>query len=498
MHAMILLVVVAVILLVLIIDSWASRVPRGVAFRPTRGVKGAPPPTTPPGDAWYIESQPGKSAVHSCSFIEFDERGDYLDFGQHQHAWVKIRELSAGDKPPALVVIYCHGWKNNSQSDDMVRFNSFLSRLANTPPVMDRRLRVHGIYVAWRGNGFLPSVDLKSDEYQQTIEEFGAPIVSAKYHLRWWGFPVWIPQQLSYWSRKGAAEKRVSGVPIARTIFTCANAATHFNPKSRVLVIGHSFGALMLERSLGQACVGALTAQWPWMRTAVADRPVANPLPFNCVLFVNSAAPSIHAKELSDLFWAHQRALEQSDPTTARKPIIISVTSSADSATGFWHYWANLLACLMPSLQRAYRRALFVTKPLGAPHLPVPQYYFYRRTPGHNLLLLDHWVVRATAADQKRPVPANDPASVLAHNMGFDPHRSGADCFYTTAKKGAPLAWKIDLKPEHEPRPTYEGMVPVTRGSYWIIGCDKRIIKSHGDVWSPAAMELYATLYLLT
>lgn len=494
---MILLVVAAVILLLLIVESWTSRVPRGVAFRPTNGRKGDPPPGTAPGDAWYIESQPGKSAVHSCSFVEFDERGDYLDFGQHQHAWVKIRELSAGDKPPVLVVIYCHGWKNNSQSDDVVKFNCFLSRLANTPAVLEPGLRVHGIYVAWRGNGFLPSVDPGSDEYRQTVGEFGAPIIGADFRRRWWEFPVWLPEQLSYWSRKGAAEKRVSGVPIARTIFTCANAATHFNPKSRVLVIGHSFGALMLERSLGQACVGALTAQWPWTRPATAARPVANPLPFNCVLFVNSAAPSIHAKELSDLFWAHQHALERSDPLTARKPIIFSVTSSADRATGFWHYWANTFACLMPSLQRVYRRALFATEPPGAPHLPVAQSYFYRRTPGHNILLLDHWVVRAAPADQKRPVPANDGASVLAHNMGFDPHRTGVDCFYTATRNGAPLAWKLDVKPEHEPRPTYEGMVPVTRGSYWIISCDKRIIRNHGDVWNPRAMELYAALYVL-
>ena len=151
----------------------------------------------------------------------------------------------------------------------------------------------------------------------------------------------------------------------------------------------------------------------------------------------------------------------------------------------------------MPSLQRVYRRALFATEPPGAPHLPVAQSYFYRRTPGHNILLLDHWVVRAAPADQKRPVPANDGASVLAHNMGFDPHRTGVDCFYTATRNGAPLAWKLDVKPEHEPRPTYEGMVPVTRGSYWIISCDKRIIRNHGDVWNPRAMELYAALYVL-
>ena len=496
---MILLVVVAVILLVLILVAWASRVPRGVAFRPTRGVMGDPPPGTPPGDAWYIESEPGKGAIHSCSFVEFDERGDYLDFGQHQHAWVKIRKLSAGAKPPVLVVIYCHGWKNNSQSDDVVKFNSFLSRLANTPPVMERKLRVHGIYVAWRGNGFLPDVDLTTDAFRQTAGEFGAAIVNKKYHRQWWARPVWLTEQLSYWSRKGAAEARVSGVPIARTVLTCAYAAERFNPGNRVFVIGHSFGALMLEKSLGQASVGTLMAQWPWMGAAGGQPPAVNPLPFDCVLFVNSAAPSVYAKELSDLCWAHQFALAKVDPAGARRPIILSVTSSADWATRYAHYWANTFACLMPSLQRQYRRAVLRTDPPGALHIPVPQHYFYRRTPGHNILLLDHWVVRAAAADRRRPAPANDPARVLEHNLRIDFSQPGADCFYTSTKGRDPLAWKIDVTPASGARPLYKRRwLPVTRGSYWIISCGKPIIRNHGDVWNPAAMELYATLYLLT
>lgn len=40
-----------------------------------------PSPNIPPSQAWYIESAETADALpHSCSFIEFDERGDYLDF----------------------------------------------------------------------------------------------------------------------------------------------------------------------------------------------------------------------------------------------------------------------------------------------------------------------------------------------------------------------------------------------------------------------------------
>src|SRR2546429_2096047 len=57
-------------------------------------------------------------------------------------------------------------------------------------------------------------------------------------------------------------------------------------------------------------CSSDLTDQWPWEFKSAnkpSDTlPPRNPLPFDCVLFVNSAAPSIYTKQLSDLLWAHK------------------------------------------------------------------------------------------------------------------------------------------------------------------------------------------------
>ena len=51
------------------------------AMRPTNGVKGDFGTDVANGDAWYIESKPSNEGLpYSCSFVEFDERGDYLDF----------------------------------------------------------------------------------------------------------------------------------------------------------------------------------------------------------------------------------------------------------------------------------------------------------------------------------------------------------------------------------------------------------------------------------
>src|SRR4051812_43290776 len=100
-----------------------------------------------PADACYIESLAKNGAPRfSCSFVEFDGRGDYIDFAQHGAAWGKVKELADAQK--VLLVFYCHGWKNNSQSGDVVRFNEFLGRLAASPGVGNLGYRVHGIYLS--------------------------------------------------------------------------------------------------------------------------------------------------------------------------------------------------------------------------------------------------------------------------------------------------------------------------------------------------------------
>ena len=61
---------------------------RGRPLRPTLGSVGDPVAGAPPADAWYIESKPADgSKPYSCSFVEFDERGDYLDFTQQRRSW---------------------------------------------------------------------------------------------------------------------------------------------------------------------------------------------------------------------------------------------------------------------------------------------------------------------------------------------------------------------------------------------------------------------------
>lgn len=417
-----------------------------------------PPEQSNALDAWYIQGvakatdkqNAGKEYEYSCSFVEFDGRGDYIDFRQHRYAWEKAKKLA--EKQKILLVIYCHGWKNNSQSGDVVEFNSFLGRLAASPDVGGFGYRVHGVYLSWRGNLFPPRVD-KNDEdgfYAQTEREFGGPIVNDKYHRKFLSWLWVLPETLSYWSRRGAAEHEVSGVPIARTIFSCASATkavdekngrTNLLQSSRVFVMGHSFGALMLEQAFSPACVGNLMEEMPWFDGSRPEQIFKNPLPFDFVLFVNSAAPAIYAKEMRDFLSAHHNSLVAAKAPHADAPVFISLTSSADKATGMVHPIGNLLAPLFPSLRRTYTDLSNNLK-----DKPVPQYAFYNRTPGHHPLLVDHWIV--TNDYPKRTLQSTDHNSIFDENLHYQTENPWE--FYTSPRKQGKnptaKAWIISAK----------------------------------------------------
>ena len=453
-------------------------------------------PNGTPGESWYIESTPQVDTPHSCSFVEFDGHGDYIDFKQHEHAWQTVKRLA--EAQPLILVTYCHGWKNNSQSYDVVKFVDFLGRLAATT-----KYRVHGVYLGWRGNLYRPYVDTgtAATAYADTKERFGGPVVSTRWSRR----HAWasrVQENFSYWSRRRAAEFKVSGVPMARTIYTCASLvksidkdkgrAANQSASSRVLVLGHSFGALMLERALNATCLDPLMNQWSWFtRTAEQKLPESahpDPMPLDFVLFVNSAAPSVYAKAMRDFLAAHQSALVHAGTVAAFAPVFVSITSSADSATRYAHPAANLLCGLYASLRRNYTDLIKMNVPR-----PVRQSWFYRRTPGHQPLLVDHWL---SDSSSKLTPPASHPA-VLKENLqstqplGFWAHASGPN--------GAVQRWKLTLQPASADGKWVAKFGPLhpSHCSYWFIRCDKRIIRDHNDIWSDTAMEVYAALYRL-
>jgi hypothetical protein len=444
--------------------------------------------------SWLIEGTAAAGVPISCSFVEFDERGDFLDFNQHLACEDQLKHLAKSGK--LILVIYCHGWKNNSQSDDVPAFNCFLSKFATSKAIEGEGLRVHGVYLGWRGNNFRPYVNeqLAGGAYQQTVQEFQGPIVDKAYHRS--NSPLWfVPENLSYWDRKGAAETRAAALPLARSIFTYAAAAKAYGgqPENRVCVMAHSFGALMLERSLGQAMTGGITMEWWDQDNPAGEAPTSRTgkLPFDFVLFVNSAAPAIYAKEMRDFLEAHRHALANAKDPDADVPVIVSLTSTADWATGLFHPLGNGLARWSPSLRRVYTTGIFGEKQGDSfpTHPGIRQSEFYVTTPGHNRYLINHWIVKAD-----RPLPS-DSSSDAIFRANLSSVVADPDVFYTSKAINPAAAWRVVNQAPYDPV-TLDGMpLAMQKSNYWIVSCGKELIADHNDIWSRTATEMYAALY---
>ena len=205
----------AVSLLISYALTWiAGSASRGVALR--KVVVGDIGDTLPDPQAtianaqkWYIESNsPERGLPHSCSFVEFDERGDYLDFHQHKHAYEKVLAL-AQKHEHLIVVMFLHGWQNNGQSGNVVDFNDFLHQLATHTDVKGPHHRVHGIYLSWRGACLKHAIDPRNQTFRQVAKRYGGDIVDLRQAARndiWSQQAIDIRRALRYFPRPTRAE----------------------------------------------------------------------------------------------------------------------------------------------------------------------------------------------------------------------------------------------------------------------------------------------------
>jgi hypothetical protein len=437
---------------------------------PTRKVPAGGSATA--GDSAYIESHRPVGPNYGCSFIEFDGKGGFLDYRQFDNALRVLQTRKAQSN--VLLVIYCHGWNNNAQSGDVLHFVSFLRRLSDSSLIRAQKLRVEGVYLGWRGSQYLPVATRTEGIDPQLSTDFGGDLTDRKWNNSKAGDTIFSPARyLSYWSIKDRAEFHVSRVPLARAVFGLA-----FKLKSpteerngrhhRVFVIGHSFGALLLEQAIGQASVGLITSEWNEQQTLDAR------WPFDLIVFLNSAAPSLYAKQLGEFL--------QLDHKTSARPRIVSITSTGDWATGFFHPLGNWSKRFAPDLQREYH-------PFGSKGPVVPAWEYYDRTPGHNEYLLNHVVERTNGI---APPGLNTEDSLFSRNLRRDNPRN---TFYTKISDGTIQPWIIRDLTDSAATSEAQQARKQYASNYWIATVPPEIIKDHNDIWSDSAMEMLAGIY---
>jgi hypothetical protein len=405
-------------------------------------------------DEFYPNQKPPfeQSAVsadrnYRLSFVEFDERGDFWDRRQLGEA---SRIIHTSDKP-TLLVTFIHGWHHNADDrkqssknpGDVETFRCLLSELAVSESL--RGFQVHGVFLGWRGRVVQGPLDY-----------------------------------LTFLDRKGAA-MRVAGTPITETIFELIRQARKAHPdRSKCVVIGHSFGALVLEKAMAQAIAGGVLAQ----DVQSAGKPFDAPA--DLILLVNSAAESIYAKELSDMF----ARIGHRDSVNPNRPLLISITSESDSATGGWFPIGTFLPNLF-----AHRRYHWDTRYNTASN-EVDQHEYLTKTPGNNARLFTHMVLpeapppNAPSTTQVALIQSRQIGQCIAANPAFEENlRHSHGTSFATSDPNNPnqFKWwqltKIDS---------------ASRTPYWIFQVPNEIIHEHSPIFTPAGRAMMAALFRIS
>jgi pimeloyl-ACP methyl ester carboxylesterase len=294
--------------------------------------KGGVPPTC---SVQIVKSAIGQEATDiPVAFVEFDDVGQAYNLGQIKAAEDAIQ--AAQQKHGQVVtILYMHGWQNNA-SDDAGNVPGFRRLLQQFQPKLTGYGLV-GVYFGWRG---------------QTTN-----VAVAKY--------------LTYWNRRDTATY-IPGSNMTEALLRVSRATKgpNYNGDSKLVVVGHSFGGLALERTVAQ-----------YLTRRVVETPADHTFqPFaDLLVFVNEAAAATEAIQLLTMFHNH---VEEN----AKYPTIVSITSQGDLATKF----------VLPVGQGAslFKKSL---RDYGPPYPPDPfgipkQVSYYLRSATHIPELQSHLV----------------------------------------------------------------------------------------------------------
>jgi pimeloyl-ACP methyl ester carboxylesterase len=353
----------------------------------------------------------------TVSVIELDDHGELWSRPQLNKALGVINQAQGGTEGPgAIVVVFVHGWQNNAShgnEDDpngnLYKFKKTLERVRDlevqSTAANEVPRNVAGVYIGWRGESIHPFLGV---------------------------------QLLSFYNRYNTA-RRVAASPAPTEAILAVLKVGNANQRSRTVVIGHSFGGLIVEKALSQPLVDLATTAALAQLNAQGVSPVAPAqFPADLIVLVNPASPALFARSLlsSVEAWGVS-AKERVDQRFACKgsarwrPLIVSVTSKGDSATGTAFPLGTTLGY---SLQRY--RDYDGKGPDDAPadNAKQGQRYYATHTEGHVEQLFSHTL------DHQGAAPVSGEAQPCDNDPCAHPdvlcYRSGGSRFTLTRRTG--------------------------------------------------------------
>lgn len=237
-------------------------------------------------------------ASYLMGFIEFDDQGQLWD---RRQMWSVLDKLTGeAAKKDLLMVVFVHGWKHSAApgDDNADTFRTVLESLSKAERDISQRTgtpprQVAGIYLGWRGGSV----------------------------------PVAGIQELTFWERKNTAQEVGHGgvtevLNRLELIKRDSGAIDNGSGRTRLVVVGHSFGGAVVYTALGQILSSRFvrTAGVPGAQTQVEGFG-------DLVVLIN---PAFEATMFSPL---HDMAMERAFYPPSQLPVMAVLTSENDQAT---------------------------------------------------------------------------------------------------------------------------------------------------------------------
>ena len=324
------------------------------------------------------EISPGvaqESSPYSLHFAEFDDQGllyptsadnGFADqqmeqFLDYVRATAQKRD-ERGEERRLAVIVFVHGWKHDARGDDSnVRwFRALLAKFADVETHSTCPRKIVGLYAGWHGNATaLPD----------------------------------IAANLTFWARKSAAEQIAEGQirelfgrlrsiqnidnadwngDVERTWRTASSTTAVHDPgcrkKMRLLVIGHSFGGLIVYNALSQSLIRDISdlherilhAESAASREGAVPALRRDPMLEREGDLIVAINPANQAARYVPLW----RAARSARPRSYHAPLFVSITSGDDWATRYAFPAARFFSTLSnhyPSASNGERNATLYT-----------------------------------------------------------------------------------------------------------------------------------------
>jgi hypothetical protein len=349
---------------------------------------------------------------YDFAVLDFDDQGICFNRG-----W--IAELSAyleerKSRWP-IIVVFVHGWKHTALADDqnLLDFQATLRRLAHSAArsVGDHKAPgadaspVLGVYLGWRGASRLGN---------------------------------WFWQQSSFWNRQRAAQRVATGTPreVLGLLKRFRNGdRPEDGPRATLVVVGHSFGGLIVYTAIAQSLIEAASTQKGEIAPSFGD----------LVVLLNPAFSAISYVPITEIV---SEATFRSD----QRPVMISVTAINDWATKYAFPLGNLFRRLGEACRGSRQREAL------------------RKTMGHVRWMRTHHLSR------KAPV-----AAAVAEER-HTAEQAGSAVMQARGGTGQIAGVEVTNVDGHTTNP------------FWVADADPTVINGHNGITDPAFAEFIAEL----